>query len=376
VARALPDLIARIRLDSSGVDESLAGLTKSFSRTNLEMGLAAAGIAGIFAIGKSFIDITEAQDAAQSDLAQAYHGTAEGLKNYRAQIADFIDGNQAFIKDQAAVIEGFAVLTRQGLSVTQTTRDMGIALDLAATQHVSLAQAVDLVQNAEAGRFRGLLKLGINIKGVTAANQDNLASADAIANAMIDLQQKEEGGRQTTSKLEQEQNKLGAAWDHLARDAGPPLLDTLTWGTTKAAEFLDALGDPKKWAGISNFFVNLAKDIQFAIGAIPKSQQSSQSGFFGIPEELPPPAAPGAPTKGQRASGGPVMPNGIYTVGEHGPETLVMGARGGMVLPNSQQGAGSSQMVVLPFVFSPIPPNAAQLAAINEGLRQLNRQYK
>lgn len=36
-----------------------------------------------------------------------------------------------------------------------------------------------------------------------------------------------------------------------------------------------------------------------------------------------------------RASGGPVMPGNVYTVGEQGPETLVMGARGGYVIPNS-----------------------------------------
>jgi hypothetical protein len=36
-----------------------------------------------------------------------------------------------------------------------------------------------------------------------------------------------------------------------------------------------------------------------------------------------------------RAAGGPVVPGRIYTVGEHGPETLVMGSRGGVVIPNA-----------------------------------------
>ena len=42
-----------------------------------------------------------------------------------------------------------------------------------------------------------------------------------------------------------------------------------------------------------------------------------------------------------RASGGPVMPGSIYTVGEQGPETLVMGRNGGgVVIPNSGGGGG------------------------------------
>lgn len=37
----------------------------------------------------------------------------------------------------------------------------------------------------------------------------------------------------------------------------------------------------------------------------------------------------------ERASGGPVRPGGTYTVGENGPETLVMGANGGYVYPTT-----------------------------------------
>jgi hypothetical protein len=40
-------------------------------------------------------------------------------------------------------------------------------------------------------------------------------------------------------------------------------------------------------------------------------------------------------TGSRRATGGPVMPGASYLVGESGPETLVMGAMGGYVLPSS-----------------------------------------
>jgi hypothetical protein len=46
----------------------------------------------------------------------------------------------------------------------------------------------------------------------------------------------------------------------------------------------------------------------------------------------------GGPTP--KAHGGPVLPGRTYTVGEQGPETLVMGGRGGMVIPNGGAQAG------------------------------------
>lgn len=36
---------------------------------------------------------------------------------------------------------------------------------------------------------------------------------------------------------------------------------------------------------------------------------------------------------GRRAGGGPVMPGRYYTVGEHGPERLIMGSKGGFIVP-------------------------------------------
>jgi len=55
----------------------------------------------------------------------------------------------------------------------------------------------------------------------------------------------------------------------------------------------------------------------------------------------------GGGRSGHRAAGGMVVPGGIYTVGEEGPETLVMGSRGGMVIPHGAGGGGSSLSVVV-----------------------------
>ena len=57
----------------------------------------------------------------------------------------------------------------------------------------------------------------------------------------------------------------------------------------------------------------------------------------------PGPAAKGGRTgsttyRGPRAGGGPVMAGSSYTIGERGPETLVMGSRSGYVVPNGAGG--------------------------------------
>jgi len=57
---------------------------------------------------------------------------------------------------------------------------------------------------------------------------------------------------------------------------------------------------------------------------------------------------------GKRAAGGPVLPNSIYTVGEQGPETLVMGSRGGTVIPYGGSGQGAASRVIHLRIDSPI----------------------
>ena len=52
------------------------------------------------------------------------------------------------------------------------------------------------------------------------------------------------------------------------------------------------------------------------------------------------------PTRKKRAAGGPVMAGEMYTVGERGPETLVMGAQSGFVLPYGSNAGGAGNMMI------------------------------
>ena len=63
-SRALPDLVARIRVDSSGVDSAITSLIGSFGRADLALAGVAAGIGLLVVGGRSMIDIAEKHEAA------------------------------------------------------------------------------------------------------------------------------------------------------------------------------------------------------------------------------------------------------------------------------------------------------------------------
>lgn len=68
-----------------------------------------------------------------------------------------------------------------------------------------------------------------------------------------------------------------------------------------------------------------------------------------------------------RAAGGPVAAGGIYTVGERGPETLVMGGSGGYVIPHGQGGGGG-------MVFAPTYNITGVGADLTANMKTINEQ--
>jgi hypothetical protein len=68
-----------------------------------------------------------------------------------------------------------------------------------------------------------------------------------------------------------------------------------------------------------------------------KAHSAAQTPLPGLPGGV---AGGGGAGGAGLATGGFALPNSVYTVGESGPETLVMGASGGYVVPNAGAGAG------------------------------------
>src|SRR5439155_6630227 len=248
----------------------------------------------------------------------------------------FIASNSAYISDQAEVITGYATLTRAGLNVNEVQLDMNRALDLAALKHISLSEAVALVNNAEHGRLRGLIDLGITSKEYVDSSGNVVNANKNMALVMAELDAKTAHGRQTTTQMSQATNRLSNDWQNVANEVGPSLLQMLD-AILKAADFLvqklKELGANKDWnraisAGlgtIQNQIIGVVSDFRDLIAAI--QWLSSHAAAIN--------AATSSAGHMHAQHGGPVVPGGIYTVGEAGPETLVMGGQGGYVIPNA-----------------------------------------
>jgi len=480
-SRALPDLVSRIRVDSTGVDQAVGSMISSFGRADVALAGVAAGL-GIIAVGaKSMLDIYEKQHEATNSLKQAVdahnaslgvtdkvvvdvtkqhdaliktqnaanlsqmaytaavkahgansiqaqaaaihlqdahikltaaqealthaqdagsmtlRGNTINLQQYQEQIDSFIRSNRAYISDQAEVIGGYAKLTRAGIDQSQVQLDMNRAIDIAALKHISLSEAVDLVNQAEHGRLRGLIDLGISTTKYTDAQGNLVAGSKNVQLAFEELDQRTKRGRDTLTETQQISNRLSMDWQDLAKKGGPVLeteLDLILRKVDDIYNAFDRIGkDDHLWATISNRLVDMAKGLRSValqlgiaqpVGAdyLPggsrapgtaaydaeNAKEYSQA-YTGTPDaylpagsgapygfdprngfawarpgngpgQTPPGSAPGTGTREYRQYGGRMIPGKVYSVGESQAETVVMDPSGGgaTVIPD---GGGS-----------------------------------
>jgi hypothetical protein len=358
---ALPSLVSRIKVDSTGVDQAMMSMAGSFDKAALKMAAAAAGIGLLVIGGKAAVEVTEKHQKAENDLAQAYTSSGTNLGAYQGQIDAFIKSSASYVGSQDDILAGYAELTRAGLTQVQVQRDMNIAIDLAAIKHIPLAEAVGLVDKAEHGRYKGLIDLGIVMKDYIDSQGNVIGGAKNEAGAMDALEQKTAHGRDTLTQTEQAQNRLNHSWEDLANRVGPPILDLIT-GVANLLDWvvrgLNSIGANKDWnialsmgfGHVQDVLVGVVQGIEKLIAGLQWIATNASRIMGGIGSALHG-VIPGL------ASGGPVIPGGIYTVGEHGPETLVMGGAGGQVIPNggtAPAAAGGTKHYNLTLVGTPV----------------------
>src|SRR5450759_1479788 len=209
------DTIARM----AGVTEANAGFGNMLGAVTA----VGVGLLGLVAIGKNVIDITDAHTKAENNLAQAVGTTKLSLKDQRDQITTFMQTNRDYISNQADVINSYAQLIRTGLDQTQVQRVMNDAIDLASLKGISYTDAVNALSNAEFGRMRGLIDLGITTAKYTDANGNLVASQHSVAQSMAEIDARVKGGRGTLTDLARATNDLSMSWQDLAIKEGPAL---------------------------------------------------------------------------------------------------------------------------------------------------------
>lgn len=231
----------------------------------------------------------EAEGATQKQTAVIYQ---EGMNR---ELDAFLEKNKQFISDQYDTREALAAAIRAGNDSTTSMRLLNDALDLAAIKHISVSDAMHIEILSLNGNSKGLRDLGISSDDYNAIMKSTLTT-EQKHQALLELIEERTGhGRDTTDKLQQTQNKLNKDWQDFTVQLGGIVLPVVDWIINAADIGLNALEALPH--ALQQFFEG---------GSTTTGSRASQFGH--------------------RAGGGPVEPGGVYTVGERGPETLVMGS--------------------------------------------------
>jgi hypothetical protein len=151
-----------------------------------------------------------------------------------------------------------------------------------------------------------------------------LSTAEKHAALLTLIETKTKDGKKALDENTQSQNDLTKAWQDFTSKTGPTVVGMWDGLNTAASRAL----------GILSTYV----DLMDKLGKIgPFGDHSDHSAS---PRNLSSAGSLSGFGRGARASGGRVGAGGAYTVGEHGPETLVMGNQGGSIIPNGAAGGG------------------------------------
>lgn len=150
-----------------------------------------------------------------------------------------------------------------------------------------------------------------------------------------------EGMDRAFERFREKADDVGVLGEEAGRDITEAVSHNLGDAIFQAGQNINNLGDI-----INNFAQNSVE----AIGKVASQMLAMRIvagtlGLFGLGGGGAAAGLAGAALGGGRALGGPVLPGGVYTVGERGPERLVMGSRGGYVIPGAGGGGGAGVVV-------------------------------
>jgi hypothetical protein len=363
---------------------SLAGTMSSAGPMGLAIGGALVGFGALIEGGRKVDETYRQQESSLANLKQATDGQHQSFEDLNSSFERFLDDNASYVKDGNEARDALAMFVRAGDDAKVSMDDLGLALDLSIGKHIELKEAAHDVIVAEQGQGRALMDLGINLaslkqsdenaakahkeyeaatKGVETAQKD-LASAESNLKLVEDelsgkhkqtaadadkLAAAHQRVNDATAKLSEATDKQKTAQDNLNKSASTASqvhadlhgkLDGLRDSEDKQTQATDRLGH--QWEvfashtgplveGTFNSFIDLLAEIlsgtNAAIDAINRFSASAEAANAraGV--------TPPGPTSHLRQHGGSVLPGQSYTVGEAGPETLVMGSSGGFVIP-------------------------------------------
>jgi len=312
----------------AGIESAQKGMLS----LNVTTAALAVGLGVLIKIGKDGVENYKAQEEALKGLDQAFASQNQNLALGRQMIEEFIATNARFITNQYDVIKAFAAITRAGHSETEAMRILNDALDWSVIKHEDVSVAAETLVKVLAGNSRALKELGITTEQYNAIMKDKtIPQSEKYARILALIEAATAKGRDTTDSATQSQDKLTIAWQNLTAKTGPSILKWLAAVTDALSTGVDIL----------TIYAELIQKIH-DLGAGYLSD-ASKAGATASQQAI----AGGRGRPGGRAGGGPVQAGEAYTVGEHGPETLVMGSQGGNVVPNGAgRGGGNLTLII------------------------------
>src|ERR1041384_7502027 len=123
--RALPDLVARIRVDSTGVDQAISSMIGGFGRANLAITALSASIGLVIVAGKSMAEVAAKHQDAEDSLAQAIAARNAVQKKTAPNLIDVTKASKELRDVQRTLAEFDAAHARGGTSRAPAHRKGG-----------------------------------------------------------------------------------------------------------------------------------------------------------------------------------------------------------------------------------------------------------
>ena len=202
--------------------DQLAEHKKKFGDIATVAGGVAAGIGGVLAT------IGWAETQAQNQLKAAITGSGHSYDQYEKQIESVIKSQEKLGNSSVQTQDALKVLTNATGDPTVAIKDMGMAADLAASQHESLATAAAQLGKVYNGSSRVLKQFGIATlptvkqatKEVAVATRGMASASQSLQSAQLRLQTVQDSYAGKTHLTALEQDRLRAAQDAVAKAAG------------------------------------------------------------------------------------------------------------------------------------------------------------
>lgn len=323
----------------------LGGITQAqqgLAGLNVGAAALAIGLGLLVKVGKDAVDNYSSQETALLGLQQATDTQKLNYDKVKGSVEDFIQTNKAYISNQYDVIAAAGNIVRAGHDEKDTMRLLNDALDLSAIKHEDVSEAAKQLVLAENGNAKALRELGISTTEYSDIMKNKKLTAEQKdAELLALIESKTKNGRDATDSLKQSQDKLTTDWQNFTTTIAPQVVsgqNSINDALDTGVQILDLTAQLLQ--KLPAAYANLSSD------QLAQSEAAAKARGLGSAGTGPSPTAgtgltgsSGIAQRTQhRAGGGPVSPGEAYTVGESGPETLVMGDTGGRIIPAGNDG--------------------------------------